>query len=42
VPSLDRIAAFDPGGQALLAALIALAVIVLLARGRRFDLGRHA
>jgi len=42
VPSLDRIAAFDPGGQALLAVLIGIAVIVLLARGRRFDLGRHA
>lgn len=42
VPSLDRIAAFDPGGQALLAVLIGLAVIVLVARGRRFDFGRHA
>jgi len=42
VPSLDRIAAFDPGGQALLAVMIGIAVIVLLARGRRFDLGRHA
>ena len=42
VPSLDRIAAFDPGGQALLAVLIGLAIIVLLARGRRFDLGRKA
>jgi hypothetical protein len=42
VPTLDRIPAFDAGGQTAFLVLIGLAVVVLIVRGRRFDLGRQA
>lgn len=42
VPTLDRIAAFDPSGQLLLIVLIGVAVAVLLLRRGRFDVGRSA
>jgi len=42
VPTLDRIPAFTPSGQAMFAVLIALAFAVLVIRSGRFDRGREA